>query len=330
MRLLGALGVLVLCAGTALGADTIKLKGGERVRGEATAYDEARRVLSFRTTDGEVRRFHMDELDGRSVYQAVRSKVPKSDGEKQLRLANYARDIGLYAHAARHYGYARDADPALAPKIEVEVAKLKSEAARWAMDNAREEAAKGNTAEAEKWLTRLIDKLPDEPLAQEARALLSDHYDEVRADKQARFEAEQAGKLEKDLQPAKRNYDRMLEANKKALLGKRSSSQVVRDWNSAVRYGERALRDLEQVRKSYPDPGTQERLSGYRKIVTDEIIDVHMNLASHYSTQSSYQQAADETNKALALDPRNERALGMRARVEENASRSGGWGWGRW
>ena len=142
-RFLISAAMALTLAASSHAADTLKLKDGGRLTGEATAYDESQRILSFRTTDGELRRLHMDELDGRSVYHVVRSKVAKDDGPSQLKLANYARDIGLYAHSARHYRYAREASPELAPQIDVEMATMKGLAARWAMDRAEEAAKDG-------------------------------------------------------------------------------------------------------------------------------------------------------------------------------------------
>lgn len=329
IRLLGALGAcLLVAAGAAQASGSIKLKNGSRLTGRATDYDEATQVLSFRVDGGEVRKLHLDELDGRSVYQVTRSSVPEDNGPGQLELANYARDIGLYAHSARHYRYAAAADPSLRQEVDVQLAEARSLAARWAMDNAKEAADEGDLREAEKWLTALIDKLPDEPLAGEARRILDGHYEKIRADQEAEVEAAKPGLLQKDLATAKKHYDSMRERNKKALTGGGSSGQRMRDWENAAESGERALRELDKRAKGYDDPETLATLEKYRGIVIDEIIQIRMSMASYYSTQSSYKKAADEVNRALALDPKNGDALAMRARVEENASRGGeGWWW---
>jgi hypothetical protein len=117
----------------------------------------------------------------------------------------------------------------------------------------------------------------------------------------------------------------MLAKNKKALLSK-SGSAAIREWNSAAKAGQRALNDLDKFAKKHEEAGMSETLGGYRKVVVDQLVEVHLNLASRYSTQTSYQEAQKEVNKALALDSTNKAALSARVRIEESSSR--GWGWG--
>ena len=48
--------------------------------------------------------------------------------------------------------------------------------------------------------------------------------------------------------------------------------------------------------------------------VTDQMVELHLHIASVYSTRSSYNNALSEANKALALEPDNPSALPARAR----------------
>ena len=79
------------------------------------------------------------------------------------------------------------------------------------------------------------------------------------------------------------------------------------------------------MRQEHTDGATAATLAEYRDIVVGELVDVHLSLASHYATQTDYKGAQREVNEALALDPDNRAALGMRARIEENASRGLRW-----
>jgi len=83
------------------------------VVGTATSYDEVAKVLHFKIDGGEAMMYTLDELDKRSVYLVHSSVISKDNGQGQLGLANFARDIGLYAHSARRYEYAEAADPSL-------------------------------------------------------------------------------------------------------------------------------------------------------------------------------------------------------------------------
>lgn len=317
-------GLILATAGLAQ-ADYLKLKNGTRIKGQATAYDTTTKTVSFRNEEGVVKTFGLDELDGRSLYLVTRSKVPKDSAEGLIQLANLARDSDLYAHAVRNYDRAIKADGSVQPRVDVEMDKLREQAAVWAMDIAKEAAAEGDIQKAEKWLTKIIHKLPNQPQAAEAQDILDRYYDQVRTERNAAEEKKHEERLRKDLKGAKRAYDSMIEKNKKALLGK-GSSAAIREWKSAATAGDKAIRELDKFAKKHEEAGMSETLGGYRKVVVDQLIEVHLNLASRYSTQTSYKEAEKEVNKALALDSKNKAALSARVRIEESSSR--GWGWG--
>src|SRR5262245_6479821 len=113
---------LVLASIVALGVpfaaqEKIKLKSGQVISGRATKYDSTKEVLYFHTEDGKDVTYTMDQLDARSVYLVYASVIPKDNYKGQLQLANFARDAGIYEHAARRYTYAEQ-DPNLKTDVE--------------------------------------------------------------------------------------------------------------------------------------------------------------------------------------------------------------------
>jgi len=304
-------------------ADTIKLADGSYLSGQATAYDGDAKVLSFRTDDGRNLKFTLDQLDGRSVYHVTRSKVAQDNAKGQLQLANYARDINLFAHARRHYEYARAADPSLSPEIDKQIAIGKGLAAKYCMDLANEAIAKNDLKSAEKYLTIMVQKLPDEPLTAQATQMLDQYYTTVHAQRDDAVEAAAGDLLTTDLASGKKYYDIMIEKNKAALLAS-SLSGSKRNWQSAINYGEKALKEIGKVGKKHTDPKTQELLQTYTTIVENQIFEIHLNVASSHMTQTDYRGALKEVNKVLAVDPKNKDALAMRSRIEMATSR--GWG----
>ena len=273
--------------------------------------------------DGQARELHLDKLDKRSTYSVLKSQVPRDKGEGQLQLANFTRDIELFAHAVRHYGYAEKADPSLKPEIDKQMAILRSMAAKWGMERAREAADKGDLKTAEKWLEKIIVKLPDEPEAAEAKRLIDNYYAKVKAEKTKEIDAHQDEVLVKGLAKAKKAYDSMLAKNKKGLQSK-SGSAPVREWEAAAKHGKKALTEIDKFEKKHPEKYT-ELLGGYRKTVNQQIIEIYMHLANHYSTRSSYNKALDQVNQALAIDPKSTEALSMRNRIQDASSRGLGW-----
>jgi hypothetical protein len=305
-------------------ADTIKLADGSYVSGQATAYDGTTKVLSFRTDAGEDVQYHLDELDGRSVYHVTRNKVPQDNAKGQLQLANYARDIELFVHARRHYEYARKADPSLGPQIDKEIAIGRKMAADYLMRLSKEAIAKNDLKSAEKYLSIMVEKLPDEPATDEARTLLDQYYTTVRAAADDEVEAAASEQLTKELARGKKYYDDMLAKNKKALMNTKNGSLAKNNWNNAIKDGDKALKEIAKVKKKYSDQATVELLESYEVIVQNQMFDIHLAAASFYTTQTDYRSAMGEVNKVLAVDPTNKDALAARARIEQASSR--GWG----
>jgi hypothetical protein len=327
LKTTAAAALALLWTASAHAAEYVKLKNGTPVQGEAVSYDEATKTLTFKLENGTTRKLTMDELDGRSVYLVAHSRVPKNDAAKQIRIGNLARDEGLYAHAVRHYEYAAKGNESMRPEIDKEVTVLKQKAAAFGMKNAKDALAKGNKAEAERWLVKLVEKVPGEPQAKEAAAMLEQHYTQTRSANESKAKEQAGDGLKQDLEAGKRHYDSMVEKTKAGLTARTAGSNAANSWEGAIKDGERTLKELDKVAKKYPDAASQETLAGYRKIVVGQMVEVHLHQASLLTTRSSYNEALAEANKALALDSTSESARSARARIEQAASERGGWIW---
>jgi tetratricopeptide (TPR) repeat protein len=301
-------------------SERIKLKSGAVVSGRATAYDATKEVLSFRTDAGEDVTYTLSQLDARSVYLVYASVIPKDDAKGQLQLANFARDAGIYEHAARRYGYAEQADPSLKATVERERAELRRKAAETCLALAKEALAKKDTKSADKYLTLLLERLPGEPQAAEAARLLDGYYAAEASARDDAAERELAEHLQKDLKKGKELYDRMLQRTQEGLTA-RSESKSKGLWEGALADGQGVLKEIDKLAAKYgSDPKVQEGAARYRKITRDHMVDVHLHLASQRTVKSDYKDAEKHVNAALALDPRNGEALAARARIEAAAS----------
>lgn len=322
-RFLSAVALSALLAASAAGA-TLKLKDGSRVECKVRSYDTATQTLHVTLADGKEASYTMAQLDGRSVYQVNSSLIPANDAKAQLLAANFARDAGLYAHAARRYATAAKLDPSLKGAIDGEMGKLKRSAAEFCMANARSAIAKGNIPEAEKWLKTLIEKLPGEPEADEAGAMLERYYGRVREEKLAKADAKASDAVKQDAAAGRKRYDQMVEKTKKGLQAK-GGSQATALYRDALSDGKFVLKELDSIEKKHKTPDVAEKVSEYRGIVTEQMVDLHLHLASQLATQTDYKGAQREVGQALSLDPKNEAALSMRARIEDYASRGLDW-----
>jgi hypothetical protein len=325
-RILTGLVVLALAALPASAA-VITLKNGKTVDCKVQGYDTATKTLHVRLQDGSAASYRMDELEARSAYLVNSSLIPADDAKAQLMTANFARDAGLYAHAARRYRAAVKLDPSLKATVDTEMTKLRRSAAELCAKNARAAAAKRDYPEAEKWAKLLIQKLPEEPEAAEAKAALDQYYATNREKKLAEADAKASEALKKDVERGKQRYQQMIAKSKEGLTAG-NNSQAESAFRMALVDGNFVLREIDELEKKYAsEPGIKEQAASYRQVVTDQMIEVHMNIASQLATRTDYQGAQREVNEALALDPKNADALAMRVRIQESASEGFGWGW---
>jgi tetratricopeptide (TPR) repeat protein len=325
-RIASRLALFALLAATASAA-TLRLKDGTRVECKVRSYDSATQTLHVTTADGREASYAMAQLDGRSVYQVNSSLIPAKDARAQLLAANFARDARLYAHAVRRYATAAKLDPSLKAEVEGEMGKLRRSAAEFCMANARTALARSDIPEAEKWLKTLVEKLPGEPEADEASAMLERYYARLREDKMAEAEEQASDEFVRDAAAGRKRYDRMVEKTKQGLQAK-GDSKAAGLYRDALADGQFVLGELDGIARKHKSPEVAEKVSEYRRVVTDQMVDLHLHLASQLATQSDYKGAQREVSRALALDPRNEAALSMRARIEDYASQGlGWWGW---
>jgi hypothetical protein len=299
--------------------ETIKLKNGKVVSGRATKYDDEKKVLSFRTDAGQNVDYSMDDLDARSVYLVYSSVVPKENAKGQLQLANFARDAGLYKHAARRYGYAEQ-DASLKPEVEKQRAELRRLAADYCLAQARTAQLKGDAKESQKWLSLLLEKLPNEPQAAEAAKMVQESYVREASARHEEAVKDNTEKLQNDLKKGKAAYDSMVERTRDGLTA-RNTSQASNLWRSALKDGDVVLKEIDRIVKKYPDDlKVQDGANRYRELTLDQMVEVHLHLASQYTTRSSLNDAMKEANAALALRPNDPQALAARARIEQAAN----------
>jgi len=325
--LLTAVLVLALAAAP-VSAATLKMKDGSTVTCKVLAYDAPAKTLKVRLQDGRETQYTLDQLDARSVYLVNASLVPNDNAKAMLQVANFARDAGLYAHAVRRYGEALKLDPALKPTIDKEMTTLKKSAAAYCMDNARAAVSKNDMRGAEKWLTILVKKLPDEPEAKQASAMLDNYYEQNRAKALAEADAQATEAVQQDVANGKRHFQAMVTKTKQGLQAQ-GNSEGEALFRSAIIEGNMCLKEVDRIDRSYDDPKIKEKVSSYRKLTIDQLVEVHVNLASRLCVQTDYRGALRTIEQALALDPKNESALSMRSRIEDYSS-SSGYGWRPW
>lgn len=293
--------------GNLVGLDVIKLAGkSKRLRGEVIEDDGE--SIRFKDQGGRVATYTYDELDQRFAYLLLKGKTNKEDGQAELRLANFANEVGLYAHARRHYGYALAADSALEAEVEHGLARLRAKAAASEMNLATEALNAGDEKGAREHLLNIVREFPDEPAAHEALTRLNALNVERFGPKEAALLEQSGPEAWVEVEPVSKFYESAAEKNQKALSsGNRST------FRSALSDCKRARKELSKARRAAV---ASELVESYERLVTDLEVEINMNMASVDLAAGNYSKALSSVNEALALDPNDEKAQQQRARIE--------------
>jgi cell division septum initiation protein DivIVA len=256
LRVLSFAAFALLAAPSLRAQDVLKLTDGTVLRGRATRYDEASRTVTFVTDDGATRSLAIDKLDRLSAYKIAKARAPETDAQGQLKIANFARDAELYRYALRHYDNARKADPSLAPTIDKELATLRREAADYCMRNAQDSLAKNDSAGAEKWLTLMVEKLPNETQSAQAAGMLDQLYAKNHAAKVQKVEQSTPDLIKSELADGKKSYDSMIE---KIRFGLANSPRRARPRSPSSKPGRTARRPCASWTRSRRSTATRRR-----------------------------------------------------------------------
>lgn len=309
--------------------DYISVKSGPRLKGHLVSYDAQEKRIEFRTEDGELVSYTLDQLEPRSVFHLASSHVKADDGPGQLAVGNYARDHQLYAYAVTHYERAVKADPSLKPQVDKEMAKLRPEAAEWLWNKAQEAINNGNPRDAERYLTVLVQRLPNQPQTEKAKPLLAKYYDQNKDEVDKEWASHHDDQARSEIKTAKQYYDQLAAENKAGLQNSNSQTRAIDSFTRGVEYGKKALEELDRVTKDNKDPKVVAAAKELHDQTVQLMVTAYINLSNVYTTRSSYEQANAAINEALALDPNNANALRARSQNSTASAVSGsGWGWG--
>lgn len=314
--------------------DRIQMADGKVRHGNVVAYDRETKVLTWRDEDSiaEVQ-IPLDDLDERTVYHLAASHVADDNGEMQLAVADYARDIGLWKHSARHY---RNAYEAAATEEEQQtvlehVEVLKDKAAKALLEEGRTAMKRNKEDEAAELFELMLTHLPDQPETKMA----GDLYGQIVAEREAkkaekrrkRTEQKIAGKLE----TPEKDYSKCIDESREGLLAGSNEDKAERHYRSAVSAGERAVKRLEPMLKDQ-DEAVVAAAEGLNEHAEEALVAAYVNLGSHYYGTRKYEDAAEQANKALAMDPKNSsaRSLLKRAQQAEKDKREEGSDWLYW
>jgi hypothetical protein len=203
--------------------------------------------------------------------------------------------------------------------------------------------------ESRRLLSMLVQELPLEEAAKEARAMLADDTSQRKKDTLARkpksAASEPAGggaagageatrasgepfsdETRKKFEAAIEAYHKMLDATQEGLV--KGDSAGIKEFEKALKEGEKIKKVADKVRaEGEPSEEVTEALALVDSKLEEAVVEARLNLVDNYMLRTSYNQAADVVKEGMAEYPKNEQLRQAMGRVTAAAADNGGGDW---
>lgn len=323
-------------AGTAI-AEEILLNSGSGIEGEITSVDQE--SMKVKTEDGKNITLLRGAVDPHFYYSAWKERMEQT-AENHLRVAVFAFENGLFNQARSQYRQAQRKDKELVKKFEEEIVpEIKEGVAEKLLAMAQAAVAAKDYRRAETIASKLLTRLENTAAAAEARDLIASvHLWEMDNDQQ-RLAKRLARHLPKDEAKAVRDRDRIVNRTapieRRLDTARRSMTRGLREtsatrsrghFRSAAKEFERQVKALDKlIEDAGEDTALVEYLNGLREIGVREGVDAWIAAGNVDLSRSSFQNALEAGNNALALDAESAKAQKFVAEVRQAEQYNNGW-----
>lgn len=256
------------------------------------------------------------QLHGETIFYLRSARTPKDDANAQLELGEYALKNDLF-HAARQAFFnaalAKDdeatREKALNGKKRADAAQCRS-----LLKVALEAKKNGNYQLESIALSHLVTTFPGSPECRKAEKMLA----EMKVGSEANDVLQRLdGRLKKEVENARKAFDKAIEENQKGLEASSKKSKAERHFEHAVKNLKKCVKAIAHVREKYQqDREILERVAEADKKVKNLQIEVLINLSHLYSSRQSLKKAMDYANEAIAIDPKSSLARQTRNHIE--------------
>ncbi|MHC5064399.1 MAG: hypothetical protein ACYTG5_10545 [Planctomycetota bacterium] len=269
----------------------------------------------------------LEDFTPASQFNIKRAVTDKDDLEGHLALAEFAVQNGLIAAGRREIFAAREIaqDHGIAPELED---RIMDEAVRIIDGLLREMIAEGKTKDAKHLLREMMQapRLSDEQKqelvdlvhAGTTTTATAKPEEPSNTAKTPTTESRELSTAEnRQLKPLQERLEKGRSHEKKALMNSRSQSSAISEYNRAIKEFEIIDKNTSSIlKRPSSSSGLVIALQSLGKEAEDAMISSLLGQASIYFTRSSFNDALDNIGQVLAIDPQNQQALDMRARIE--------------
>lgn len=317
MRMCAALLGLLLLGGLAGAApfDKILLKNGSTLNGKVTA--DTGKSIVVEGNWGKETTLAYSEVDSRVLFRLKLGATKRTDGPGQIKLARFACDVGLWAQSRRHYSWALRADKSLESQVDAGLLHLRKTAGASVLADAKRYEAQGNLTKAQELLTTIIREIPHDDSAQEAAKMLITLHPRTKKKDSEGYEVKVSPRLKAMLAPARAHYDRMLSNSQKGESNLLFPDRALPYLNTAVRDGMQARQTWTQIKnRRGSDPELRNIVSYVDSKLDDNLVELHIHIASVRMRAKQYPGALNELTKATRIAPSDGRVSAMKMKIQ--------------
>lgn len=335
LSLLGS--VALIGAASAQDEEIIQLKGGEIVKGKVLKLDDKGILLQL-SSNQEIF-FNYEQINSYSAYDVRRKKMNKESADDHIAMADFCKRYGLLAYAIGHLKEAIQRAPERKDEIQKIQTEIRTEDAKQKVKAAKDIVEQKNEKkydEAAKILHDIIEKYDDTPYYEEARKLEERLAEEVRRLRKERENQIEAAKKDQEAKQKDKESKEPVERTNSALEdgaklwsegldqeSQNGAQRAVAAWAAAEAKFLLAKANIDVALKKAKDPDLIARLVEQNKAADRWLVRTYLSLARIVAADSvDYVQAIRWINKALKLDPDNDKAYQLKLMITETTMRT--------
>jgi tetratricopeptide (TPR) repeat protein len=319
--------------------EVIQLKSGEIIKGKILKVDD--KGIQIQPGSNQEIFFTYEQINAYSAYDVRRKRMNKESADDHLAMADFCKRFGLLAYASSHLKEALSRAPERKDEISKIQKSIRDEDAKQKLKTAKDivdQKTEKRYDEAAKLLHDIIEKnSPDDsPYYEEARKLeerLTEEIKKLRKDRENQIEAarkqEEAARKEKESkEPIEKTSATLLEAEKlwQEGLDQEASNSTQRAnaaWIAAEAKLLFAKANIDASAKKSKDPDVLRKLSEQNQAADKWLVRVYIALGRVAAAEGlDYLQSIRWINKALKIDPDNDKAFQLKLVVTEAAMRA--------
>jgi tetratricopeptide (TPR) repeat protein len=332
MNVLSSILISVLLV-SSVDKETYILSSGRAVKAEVLEVNDSRVRMRVHVAGGSLERwFRLEEFKPQSAYVILRSVAKVKDPGAHLRLAEFAASKSLIAVARRELQSARSlsGNALLGSNVQTMIDRRAVDGLEHLF---REALSKGQLDSAQKYLSAILIRHPSAKSAAEREALVAllDNQRFAAKDARHRAKAKRASAREEKrraslLRTPRAHLAKGKAESRKGLLGSRHFASAHQHFTRAVRHYESTIRSTETLERKKSSSEILKRQSrALRSEAQTALANSLLNSGSLCLVRGKFTTAMEHVNRILLMDPKNSRALSMRARIEIAANQ---WGYG--